>query len=569
MAQGRNLFCIAVATACAGVSSVADLVAGRLGHHGLIVMAQGRNLFCIAVAATCAGISGVASLVAGGFGHYGFVIVAQDRDLFFVAVAALAAGVGCVAFGGAGCSNGRCLIYMLYHIDRAVRIEAALHDGIDLIGRGILHTGAHDTQDGADVAGNLSLGLCSGIVRPDTEHGAGRVGNRTAHERSIGKACCLSMITVSMVCGGSGRKGIIHTQNIVIIAMGVDHGMTLCCHILSRQRVIVAPAGSPEGDHNIGIKGVRGLTLEVDTVIESHGLHTGCLNHGVQLVDIVHKQLVLTTAHQMAKTHCTAAVLIICILVSTDVEHLAALGCEVIHILLQQGLHKGNRRAVLQVNGACRTVVAGRHAQIGHGCDEGIHMAGVIQKRDNLNARCLCMGNDFIHLGLGQLVDRGGIALLIIVCLVAVLDRRGHFRIRIAAHRHIIQQEAQAIVAEGQLQMGKTCCLHFCDQCLDPINGKVFAAVIQVQDAVIHTGGCSLRGDRCHQYHGQHHHQGQQHGADAFCHFFHFHTILRFFCSYRTSFLSCQQRCFFHIFPAANYRDYNIRQVKVNGCMAR
>ena len=74
-----------------------------------------------------------------------------------------------------------------------------------------------------------------------------------------------------------------------------------------------------------------------------------------------------------------------------------------------------------------------------------------VEHRDNGNALRRGILNNFIHVRLGQ--ERAVRAFTVAVSIIAVFQRSLHLIAGVCAHRHFIQQEAETVVSERQLQM--------------------------------------------------------------------------------------------------------------------
>ena len=289
------------------------------------------------------------------------------------------------------------------------------------------------------LADHGSFRLCAGVVRPDAEHRAGRIVDRAALERLIIKTAGLFSIALPVA----------FAEHPVIVAVRVDHLEALACKRFSRHRSIAAPAVRPIADHDVRIKRAAGSNIvKVDAVVECHRGHAGVLDQRGNRIDILHIIAVLAGALQITKAHRAAREHVVCILVCAHVEILAALGSEVINILLHECLREGNSRRIRDIDSTSGAVVGAGLARERLGCiKDRIHMARCVDHRDDTEALGLRIGNDLVHFGLRQFVRRE-----IIISLVARMDRRSDLLTRIgrAVHgqAHIVQQEAHAVVAD-------------------------------------------------------------------------------------------------------------------------
>ena len=117
-----------------------------------------------------------------------------------------------------------------------------------------------------------------------------------------------------------------------------------------------------------------------------------------------------------------------------------------------------------------------------HRRNQHCHVAGGVQQRNNVNAFLCRIFKDGIHVALGQ---RCGICALG-VCVGRIAAGNGilHGIIRVIPNGHIIQQEAQSIIAKSQLHMGIVIVCKLIDQVFDLVNTEGFAAAVQMEDAV-------------------------------------------------------------------------------------
>lgn len=153
---------------------------------------------------------------------------------------------------------------------------------------------------------------------------------------------------------------------------------------------------------------------------------------------------------------------------------------KIIHILLQNGIAKVAR--LLAGSNIEGIVGAGSIILVIHNVQNGIGVAGQVQQGHDLNAVLICLGNDVVHLRLSQ---PAGIAAAVLRLVTGFhLGNYGCMVISsaIGGERHIVQQETQAIVTEGQLQLVISGGCHFPDQCLDPVRGEVLPAAVQMDN---------------------------------------------------------------------------------------
>ena len=150
-----------------------------------------------------------------------------------------------------------------------------------------------------------------------------------------------------------------------------------------------------------------------------------------------------------------------------------------------------------------------------------IHMSRCVDQRNDEDALAFGIGDDIVHLRFAQLADtcRGvgaiprldGILYRIAGKTVLSASRRscfrsgcGHFlcggfllhqadgglllfsfdgrRSDAVFQRHVVQQEAQAVVADRQFQIVVTVLCHFVDEVLDLLLRKILSAAVQMED---------------------------------------------------------------------------------------
>ena len=321
----------------------------------------------------------------------------------------------------------------------------------------------HGTQDsGVIAAGDIGDG---GI-----DHGGGSTG-------------------VAVGAGGAA-------QDIVPAVVGVQDLVALGGQGGGGSDLVAAPAGGPVGGHDVGVKG-GGIVVEVQAVVEGDGSHARSLDGGGDTVDIVGKLIVQARGLQMAEAHGAAGVDVVGVLVRTHVEVGAALVGEVIHVLAHQSLGEFHGLGVGHVHGPGGTVVGAADADGLHGVQDGVHVAGGVDQGDNLDALGSSIVEDVVHLILGPLAGMG-------VSLVAGLDTGGDSVAAVAQDGHIVQDQPQTVVAQGQLQMGVAVLGQQVDELLDIIDLEEFPAAVHMVDPQEVLGCCA-----CPQGH-----QGQDHAQD-------------------------------------------------------
>ena len=233
-------------------------------------------------------------------------------------------------------------------------------------------------------------------------------------------------------------------NHIVPLVVRIDNAEVLRCK--RRRRSILVGAGIPIADNDIRIKILgRGLILIIEAIVKCHDSKAIALHHSGQAIDKGGVCRVLLRGHRSKAA-----------LVRRNVKVLAgAVLCKVRHILLHQCLYEGKACRVRGINcpvhaGAARSrrSVNNIQAQCLHPTNHRLKVTRCIEHGDDPNLFLPGIVDQLLHLGLGQLIGPG-----IIKFLVALLNGAGDLvtgiRRAIHFHGHVVQQEAQAIVAEG------------------------------------------------------------------------------------------------------------------------
>ena len=271
--------------------------------------------------------------------------------------------------------------------------------------------------------------------------------------------------------------------------MGVDQLETHGGEISRRHGGIAAPAIGPVADEDVGVERTAGgVAIEVNAVVEGHGGHFGILDHLGNSVDIGHIVAVLAGGLEVAEAHGAGGEYVIGIFIRAHVEVLAALARKVADVLLQQGLGKGHGGGVGHVDGTGRAAIGAVLPRQSRGCgQDGVHVARGVDTGNHAHALGGGVGDDFVHLGLGQLIH-----VEVVIRLIAGVDGGRHplAAVRLPVYRqgHIVQQEAQAIVAHGQLDIVKSSRRRIVDDLLDAVDAEILAAAVQEHDVVLVAG---------------------------------------------------------------------------------
>ena len=259
---------------------------------------------------------------------------------------------------------------------------------------------------------------------------------------------------------------------------------------------VTAPAGGPIADDDIVVKGAgRSISIVVNTVVERHGGHARGLHLRSHIVDIGNKITILAAGNQTGKA---AARHVVGILVAAHVEILAALVGKVLNVLIHQRQGEVHRCGVGHVNSPGGVAVSRvGDAHILHAVQDGVHVTRSVQQGNYPDALAVRIADDGVHLSLGQLVICTGI----IVCLVARLNTGLHrfarertvSTVSAVAEAHITQQEAETVVAHGQLHVGVVVRSQRINDTLDLVHGEILSAAIQMEN--LHKGVIAFRKD--------------------------------------------------------------------------
>ena len=108
-------------------------------------------------------------------------------------------------------------------------------------------------------------------------------------------------------------------------------------------------------------------------------------------------------------------------------------------------------------------------------------MTGRVEEGDDLYALGVCIGDDRVHLVLTQLPAAGS-GIIIVAGLNGRLYVIAGVVFAICCDGHIIQQEAQAVVAKGQFQMGIVIFAHDINDALELIHGEILSSAVNMID---------------------------------------------------------------------------------------
>ena len=480
---------IAVAAVIAGVGCETALSTGGIGDNTSILVTGGRNGFLVGVTAvgTCVYLAAVFGAGCAGFNTV--IIVSQCLDHFNGALAAAGAGGGDGAVFGAGCvySYGFKGVFM----------------GIDYKVVRILFCQTCNEVHHIALVG-LVVGV--GLIAPNAVHGAGKIGQ--CHGRAVGNLGNRGVvdtvvgIVITVAFAGSA-------DNIIPVVVGVENFVSLGNQVCRGCYIVSAPGRNPVCNDNVRIKGGVIVLVEVNAVVESDGLHAGIFDDSSYIINVFDIIIVPAVALHIAEAHGTAGVDIGGILVSANVEVLRASGSKVIHILLHQSLCECNGGGIGQRNGGGGSLggsgapptaadfcaVSGRgNTHIFSSVQNGAHVSGRIDQRDDADSLGSCIAYDGVHLALRPFTGMGKAD-------VTGLNAGGNLITGIGGGAygdgHIVQKQTQTAVADCQLHVCIAGCCQGIDDFLDLADSKVLTAYIQMEYTdKIFMGSCCRCVDR-------------------------------------------------------------------------
>ena len=371
-------------------------------------------------------------------------------------------------------------------------------------------SGAKGGDDVGHFFCHAGIGLSLGHVAPDAEHGAHGVLDGAAHE------------VVDVKLAGLVGGALVAAHDPIPVAVGVHQLVALLSQESGLGHVIAPPTGGPIADDDVLVEGALiGGVVVVDAVVEGHGSHAGLLDHGGHLIDVLDKVVVLAIGYQLGEAHAAG---IVGVLVHTHVEEGAALAGEVGDVLLEERLGEAGGGLVGDVNGALRGAIGAVHTSEGLGSvQDGVHVAGGVDQRHDLHALGGGVGQDLVHLGLGELVH-----LKVAVSLVASVDGVGDLLVGVgsAAHGqgHVVQQEAHTVVAQTQHHIVHASGRSAVDDGLQAVHGEILTASVHHDDGLVVralSGGCgglptALIGGSGGEQHAGSHCSRQQDGHSPF-----------------------------------------------------
>ena len=403
----------------------------------------------------------------------------------------------------------------------------AIDDLHDLAGREVLAAGV-DREDGAlrlDGLGHVLLVLggelvhqledtihimrLGGLVAPDALHAADG-GDFAARARHLVEPLGGDVLhrVVEVVAAGVDVA-----EHPVPCVVGVQDVETLLLQELGLGDVEAPPAGGPVGHGEVLVERpeVR-LAVVVDAVVEADGLHARRLDEAGHVVGVLDEVPVRAVALDLAPAGVGED--IVGELVGAEVEVLGDAGlAEVGNVLLQDGVQEVDRLLVGDVDGAigdlAAVCVSGvLDAEFLHRDQQGVHVARAVDDRHDAHALALRMGEDVIHLGFGERVAVG-----VLVVLVVTGGEGGLHGVAVVAlaadlHRHVVEEEAHAVVRQDQLDVGVAVLRGAIDDLLELIGREVLASRVDREDAMH-----PLRSFRLHRQ-GHHTYRCKHNGGD-------------------------------------------------------
>ena len=444
--------------------------------------------------------------------------------------------------------------------------RARILDGRALRGQGR----AKGRDRGGGLAHDISVGVRTGRVAPDAEHRTGRIVDRAV----LSTRCLEAGILEPAGLGGTALPTGI-AKDPIIIAVGVDQLEALRLQIRSGHGRIAGPAGGPIADDDVRIEGAAGGdVVEVDAVVERHRPHASILDHLGDITDIGDVEAVLASALKVAEPHGARGVLIVGILIRTHIEVLAALAGEIGDVLLEEGLRERDGGGVGHVDGPGRVVIGTiRTSQAGRRRQDRIHMPRRVDAGDDAQALGRGIGDDGVHLALRQLIGRE-----VVIPFVARVDGGRNCAAFIGRpidrQGHVIQQEAQTVVADCQLDVVEASGGGVVDDLLDALDAEILPAAVEEDDLHEVVLGAArvvlLRRKRRPRQQAEHHHQRQEQRKHFFLLRTHTHFLLASLVSFFPSWgrgVRCRGRRTVRPQPSFDMRLYYNREMSRCQCI--
>ena len=111
-------------------------------------------------------------------------------------------------------------------------------------------------------------------------------------------------------------------------------------------------------------------------------------------------------------------------------------------------------------------------------------MTGQVQQRNDLNIQLICRGDDLVHFRLGQVARIAAAVLRFVASFDLGNDRLMRISRAVGGEGHIIQQEAQTVVAESKLELVIAIVLHLIEQGDNPALAEVLSAAVQMYNLI-------------------------------------------------------------------------------------
>ena len=385
--------------------------------------------------------------------------------------------------GGPTDGDGDGLVFRHFHGLTGLRISWGLGIGLAGVSRKVSGVvGGECCEQTRHVADFRAAVGSAGGVAPQADHGADRL-----HDvGTIAIDCRAGNLLDTGLRGCNGiASGVasLSAQDIVPSFVGIDDLETLVGQYGGRAGRVTGIAGRPIADQDILIElntVARGRVVVINAVIERHGGHVRGIHQPSNLIDIGRVLIILAVRNQLRKARAI-------ILIAAHIEVRAALAGKVSDVLLEHSLGKCHGGGVGDINRCSRTVIRTRLlSQAVRRVQDCIHMTRRIHQRDDLNALAVRIADDGFHLSLGQRIP----IWVIIVRLVARLDTGLHrvarertvSTVNAVAEAHILQQEAQAVVADRQFQVVIIVILKRINDILDLAHGEILSAAIQMEN---------------------------------------------------------------------------------------
>ena len=105
-----------------------------------------------------------------------------------------------------------------------------------------------------------------------------------------------------------------------------------------------------------------------------------------------------------------------------------------------------------------------------------------VQKGHDLDAKAISLGDDLGHFSLGQIAFVTAAVLRLVTGFDLGHDGLMTVSRAVRGEGHVIQQEAETVIAERKLKLVIASGLHFVQQRDDPILGEILSAAVEMKD---------------------------------------------------------------------------------------